>query len=77
MERLKSLAGRYGDFEVALREGSLWLLRPARPDRRLSPLTGDGLFAVEGSDKLRVRFRPKTMETLWRGAPAPQVYPRS
>ncbi|QSQ21682.1 S41 family peptidase [Pyxidicoccus parkwayensis] len=77
VERLKSLAGRYGDFEVALREGSLWMMRPGRPDRRLSPLTADGLFAVDGSDMLRVRFKPKTMETLWRGAPAPRVYPRS
>jgi hypothetical protein len=75
--RLKSLAGRYGEVEVSVREGALWLARPNRPTRRLSPLTADGLFAVDGADRLRVRFTPKALETLWRGDPAPRVYPRS
>ena len=75
--RLKSLAGRYGEVEVSLREGALWLARAGRPTRRLSPLTSDGLFAVEGADRLRVRFTPKALETLWRGDPAPRVYPRT
>lgn len=74
--RLKSLAGRYGDVEVTLRDGALWMARPQRPTRRLLPLTADGLFSVEGSDRLRVRFTPKALETLWRGEPAPRVYPR-
>ncbi len=75
--KLKSLAGRYGEVEVALREGALWMVRQGRPDRRLSPLTEEGLFAVDGSDMLRVRFKPKAMETLWRGDPSPRVFPRS
>jgi hypothetical protein len=74
--KLKPLAGRYGEVEVTLREGALWMARKGRPDRRLSPLTADGLFAVEGSDLLRVRFTAKTLETLWRGDPATRVYPR-
>lgn len=75
--RLKALAGRYGDFEVTLREGALWMARPNRPTRRLSPLTADGLFAVEGIEPLRVRFNPKALETLWKGEPSPWVFPRT
>jgi hypothetical protein len=74
--QLQALAGRYGEITIALRDGRLWMTRAGRPDRTLSPLTADGLFAVDGSDRLRVRFTPKTLQTLWMGDPNPRVYPR-
>lgn len=52
-----------------MREGALWMRRPQRPDARLSPLTGDGLFAVDGSDMLRVKFTPAGVDLLWPGQP--------
>ncbi|WP_163868863.1 S41 family peptidase [Myxococcus eversor] len=74
--RLKSLAGRYGDIEVSLRDGSLWLVRPGRPPSRLVPMTEDGLFAVESSDSLRVRLPGKALELFWVTEPAPRVFAR-
>jgi hypothetical protein len=74
--RLEALAGRYGEIEVVLRDGALWMIRSGRPDRGLTPLTADGLFGIEGFDRLRVRFTPGRLETLWRGDPKPRVYPR-
>ncbi|MCE9670537.1 S41 family peptidase [Myxococcus stipitatus] len=74
--RLKALAGRYGEVEVVLRDGALWLVRQGRPASRLSPLTSDGLFSVEGSDMLRVRLTGKVLELFWMGTPAPRVYSR-
>jgi hypothetical protein len=74
--RLKSLAGRYGNAEVDVRDGILWLARPNRQTARLSPLTADGLFAVDGVDSLRVRLTGRTMELLRADEPAPRVFPR-
>jgi hypothetical protein len=74
--RLKALAGRYGELEVAFRDRALWLERENRPPRRLSPLTSEGLFAVEGSTTLRVRFTPKGLEMLRRGDPNPSSFGR-
>ena len=76
-KQLGALAGGYGEVKVELRDGALWLARPERETRRLVPLTGDGLFAVEGADMLRVRFRPKALELLWLGAPEARVFQRS
>jgi len=75
-ERLQPLAGTYGDVAVAYREGSLWLKRPDRPERRLIPLDDKGLFGAEGSTTLRARFSGDTLELLWNGAPS-LVYKRS
>jgi hypothetical protein len=69
--------GRYGPNEVALVDGSLWLSRADRPARRLVPLTASGLFAVEGSDALRVRLTGAALETFWEGDPVPRTFPRS
>ena len=74
--RLRGLAGSYGEAKVELRRDALWLVRPDRPARRLSPLTADGLFAVAGVDELRVRFRPEALELLWLGEPEARVLPR-
>jgi len=73
--RLATLAGRYDDVTVAVRDGALWLTRPTRPPQRLTPLTMDGMFAVEPSESLRARFTGKTLELLWPGAP-PRVFTR-
>ncbi len=73
---LKARAGRYGEIDLAFRDGGLWLGRKNRPARRLSPLTREGLFAVESSSALRVRFTAEGLETLRRGDPAPQRFER-
>lgn len=75
-ERLQPLAGTYGDVTVSVREGSLWLKRTDRPERRLIPLDDKGLFGAEGSTTLRARFSGDTLELLWAGAPS-LVYKRS
>ncbi|WP_343518247.1 S41 family peptidase [Sphingomonas sp.] len=76
---LRSRAGSYGDAVIAYRDGALWLkTRPSAPVRRMVPLTPDGrLFALEGHEMLRARFAGRDLEMLWRGEPAPRVYPRS
>lgn len=75
--RLKALAGRYGEIGVAFRDGGLWLVRQDRPPRPLSPLMADGLFAVDGSTTLRVRFTSRGLEMLRRGDPTPQKFKRN
>jgi hypothetical protein len=76
-ETLRAWAGRYDDVAVELREGDLWLTRPARPTRRLVPLTADGSFAVAGVDTLRAVFVADGLQ-LWRvDDPQPHIYPRS
>ena len=80
---LKAWVGHYGkpnvgfgQVEVAFRDGSLWLIRPDRPLARLSPLTTDGLFAIEGSEMLRARLTRATLELLWATDPEPHVFLR-
>lgn len=79
-EKLQAMADIYdagsGPVELAFKENSLWLTRRNRTPARLSPLTSDGLFAVEGSDMLRVRVRPEALEMFWADEPAPRVFPR-
>ncbi|WP_129648032.1 S41 family peptidase [Peristeroidobacter agariperforans] len=74
--RLQPLAGRFGAIEVEFRDGTLWLSRPDREPARLSPMTADGLFAVERVDGLRVKLTGKRMELLRVGAAKPQVITR-
>lgn len=80
---LAALAGRYGKpgmgpgpIEIAYRDDALWLVRPGRPTARLSPLTQDGLFAIEGTDFMRAKLNGKTLELHWHDDPAPRVYLR-
>ncbi|MBA3258377.1 MAG: S41 family peptidase [Gemmatimonadales bacterium] len=73
-ERLRALAGAYGEISVAFRNGALWLTRLNRPARRLTPLTSGGLFAVEEIDVLRVRFTPKGLELLRQDEAAPRLF---
>jgi hypothetical protein len=73
---LAAQAGTYGSAEVVLREGRLWLLRPARRDCLLFPLTVDGLYGVEGNPRLRVRLEPGRMLLYPGAAQRAQEYPR-
>jgi hypothetical protein len=66
-------AGTYGKYKVQLRERTLWMQWPGRDDFQLIPLTSDGLFAAEGSDLLRIRFKPQALDILW----ADDVEPRT
>lgn len=75
--QLKALTGRYEKNEIVSRVGSLWLIRPGRPEVHLVALTADGLFAVEGHDALRVKLTGKTLETWWVGDPTPRVFSRT
>ncbi|HKU13308.1 MAG TPA: S41 family peptidase [Steroidobacteraceae bacterium] len=74
--RLRGLAGRYGRYEVTLRDGALWLARPNRPTARLSALSADGLFAIDSVDSVRVRLTGKALELLRADEPSPRVFPR-
>jgi hypothetical protein len=74
--RLQALAGRYGANIVEFRDGILWLTRPDREPARLSPMTADGLFAVERVDSVRVRLTGKTLEVLRSGVAKVQALPR-
>jgi len=67
----------YGEANVSLIDGVPWLERPNRPRARLTPLTADGVFAIEGSELLRARLTGKTLELLWWNDPNPRVFLRN
>lgn len=75
---LVPLQGRYGAIELRYSDGALRLYRADRPrwpqGRALSPLTADGIFALDGTDDLRFRITPGRLEILRPGAP-PEVFP--
>lgn len=73
-EALAALAGRYDRYAVVARDGGLWMTWPKRADLRLIPMTAEGLFAVEGSDILRIRLTGNTLEVLWSDEAAPRVF---
>jgi hypothetical protein len=75
--QLRGLAGGYGEVTVTFRDGALWLARPNRETRRLTPLTADGLFAVDATDVVRVRFTDRGLEVMRLGAPAVRVFERT
>ncbi|MGF7154370.1 S41 family peptidase [Novosphingobium gossypii] len=72
--------GTYGKYVVTRDTTGLWIARPGHPlwpaPRRLTPLNGDGLFAVDGIDILRVAIKPDTLELLWKGEETPRVLKR-
>lgn len=69
--RLKPLAGSYDEYRVTFHDGALWLARGARPERRLIPLSADGLFVIDGGELTRVRLTPAALELIRPGgAPA-------
>jgi retinol-binding protein 3 len=61
---LARLAGRYGVRTVTLHDGALVYQREGRPPSRLTPLT-TSLFAIEGSDSVRIRFEPGRLVVLY------------
>lgn len=75
--QLRSLAGKAGPVSVAFRDGALWMTRPNRDPEHLVPMTGDGMFSVEGIDELRVRITPQALMLYLLGDPEPRTYPRS
>jgi hypothetical protein len=76
LTHLQRLAGSYGHHKAEFRDGELWLHRPNREAARLTPLDGNGLFALERVETLRVRLTGKTMELSRLGEPKPRVYSR-
>lgn len=81
--RLQSLAAHYGEtgvgfgeLDVVYAEGALWLVRPDRPRARLDPLTEDGVFAIEGNERLRARLTGQALELLWWTEREPRVFAR-
>jgi hypothetical protein len=76
-DRLQTLAGTYGGRVIAFEDGGLVWLRANGQRSRLSPLTTDGLFAVEGvDDRLRLRLTGDALEVHRMDQPAPQRFPR-
>ena len=76
--RLRPLAGSYGRNRIVFRDDALWLERADRPTARLTPMSKDGLFAVEGlDDALRLRLTGSAMEMLRVDEPTPRRIPRS
>jgi hypothetical protein len=76
--QLRPLAGQYGEQRVFWRDGALYYARRTGLAARLIPLTGDGLFTVEGyDDHLHIRLTGDAMETQWNDEPTPTRLPRS
>lgn len=75
-ERLQVMAGRYGEVQIAFRDGELWYKRADRPERRLAPLDDKGLFAVDGATMIRVRIVGDRLELVSRNGP-PLPFKRS
>lgn len=76
-ERLNALAGSYGGRTIVFEDGRLAWRRPNGRTSALSPLTADGLFAVEGTDdRLRMRLTGDALEMQRIDEPAPSRFPR-
>jgi hypothetical protein len=75
--RLRALAGTYGPRRIEFGDGALVWRRSNGKTARLSPMTADGLFEVEGyNDRLRIRLDGAAMEMHWIDEPAPTRFPR-
>ena len=75
--RLQALTGTYGGRVIAFEDGGLVWLRANGQRSPLSPLTADGLFAVEGfDDRLRLRLTGDVLEVHRMDQAAPQRFPR-
>ena len=76
-ERLQALAGSYGGRTIVFEDGGLVWRRASGPAARLIPLTGDGLFTVEGSDdRVRLRLTGDALEMLRMDDPSPTRFAR-
>lgn len=76
--RLRALAGDYQGRGILFSAGTLSYRRTNGQTARLTPLTADGLFAVEGyDDRLRIRLTGDALELQWIDAPSPIRFTRS
>ena len=76
-ERLQALAGSYGGRTILFEDGALFWRRASGQKARLTPMTADGLFAVEGSDdRIRMRLTGDALEMHRVDEPAPSHFPR-
>lgn len=76
-DRLEALAGTYGGRAILFENGALFWRRASGEKARLSPMTADGLFAVEGSDdRIRMRLTGDALEMHRVDEPAPSHFPR-
>lgn len=76
-ERLTALAGSYGGRTIVFEDGRLVWRRANGRISALSPLTADGLFAVEGTDdRLRLRLTGDALEMQRIDEPAPSRFAR-
>ncbi|MCY1075739.1 S41 family peptidase [Archangium lansingense] len=77
---LQAAPGTYGKYVVTAEKDGLWIARPGHPlwpaPRHLTPLTNDGLFAVDGVDMLRIGLKPNTLELWWKGEATPRLLKR-
>lgn len=71
---LEPLAGTYGPISIRYEGEALRLYRPDRPNWPqgvlLTPMTADGVFAVEGTDDLRIRLANAALQILRPGGAA-------
>ena len=76
-DRLQQLVGSYGGRTILLEDGRLiWRLASGRT-YRLTPMTTDGLFAVEGTDdRMRARLTGDALEVQRVEEPAPSRFAR-
>lgn len=75
--RLRALAGTYGGRRILLEEGGLIWRRTNGQTAKLTPMTDDGLFSVDGyADRLRFRLTGDALETQWIDEPAPSRFTR-
>ena len=75
--RLQALAGSYGGRTILFEDGGLVWRRASGQKARLTPMTADGLFAVEGSDdRIRLRLTGDALEMHRVDEPAPSRFPR-
>lgn len=77
----KRYSGHYGTIELREEGDGLYFYRSDRPKRpqgiALRPLTGDGLFAVDGYVDLRIRVTGEGVELLHGSVDAIERFPRT
>jgi len=75
--RLRPLAGVYGGRRIVFRDGGLVWIRSNGQEAKLTPMTTDGLFAVDGyEDRFRMRLSGDALETQWIDETAPSRFAR-
>lgn len=77
---VQDLVGSFGPIEIRKVEGALTLHRADRPrwpqGAVLTPMSDAGLFAVEGTETIRLQITPEALRILRPNAPA-EVFQRS